>query len=124
MVEQSNQKFVGPGLQVYGLSTPLKSFIGLLFLGGAAVFVTLVGFIEVAAADIFCDDVDWVAIEDGVTDSVGVNEVLRPDTPVKVYRQKFVFCKVKIQSVVSLSTFVPCRVWGKGSPNTWVLLHG
>ena len=39
---------------------------------------------EVVAADIFCDDVDWVDIEDGVSDSVGVNEVLCPDPPVKV----------------------------------------
>ena len=88
MAERSNQKFVGPGLQVYGLSTPLKLFIGLLFLGGASVVVTLVGFIEVVAevvaGDIFCDDVDWVDIEDGVTDSVGVNKVLCPGTPVKV----------------------------------------
>ena len=88
MVERSNQKFVGPGLQVYELTTPLKSFIGILFLNGAAVVVTLVGFIEVVAedvlGDIFCDDVDWVDIEDGVTDSVGVNEVLCPDTPIKV----------------------------------------
>ena len=31
-----------------------------------------------------CDDVGRVDIEDGVTDSVGVSEVLCPDTPVKV----------------------------------------
>ena len=86
MAERSNQKFVGPGLQVYGLSTPLKLFIGLLFLGGASVVVTLVGFIEVVAEVVAadCDDVDWVDIEFGVTDSVGANEVLCPDTPVKV----------------------------------------
>ena len=88
MAERSNQTFVGPGLQVYGLSTPLKLFIDLLFLGGASVVVTLVGFIEVVAevvaADIVCDDVNWVDIEFGVTDSVGANEVLCPDTPVKV----------------------------------------
>ena len=39
---------------------------------------------EVVEVDIFCDDVGRVDIEDGVTDSVGVNEVLCPDTPVKV----------------------------------------
>ena len=62
MVERSNQKFVGPGLQIYRLGTPLKSFIGLLFLGGASVVVTLVGFIEVVAEVVAadCDDVDWV----------------------------------------------------------------
>ena len=39
---------------------------------------------EDVVVDISCDDVDRVDIEDGVTDSVGVNEVLCPDTPVKV----------------------------------------
>ena len=34
--------------------------------------------------DISCDDVDRVHVEDGVTDSVGINEVFCPDTPVKV----------------------------------------
>ena len=53
-------------------------------MGGASVVVTLVGFIEVVAEVVLCDDVDWVDIEDGVTDSVGVIEVFCPDTPVKV----------------------------------------
>ena len=39
---------------------------------------------EVVVVDIPCDDVGRVDIEDWVTDSVGVNEVLCPDTPVKV----------------------------------------
>ena len=39
---------------------------------------------EVVVVDISCDDVGRVDIEDGVTDSVGVSEVLCPDTPVKV----------------------------------------
>ena len=39
---------------------------------------------EDVVVDISCDDVDRVDIEDGVADSVGVNEVLCPDTPVKV----------------------------------------
>ena len=41
--------------------------------------------------DISCDDVDRVHVEvdrvhveDGVSDSVGINEVFCPDTPVKV----------------------------------------
>ena len=51
--------------------------------------VELITSVEAAVAedvvvDISCDDVDRVDIEDGVTDSVGVNEVLCPDTPVKV----------------------------------------
>lgn len=76
----------------------MKSFIGLLFLEGASVVVTLFRFIEVVAevvmADIFCDDVDWVHIEDGVTDSVGVNVVLCTDTPVEVKEDIF-FVKLK-----------------------------
>ena len=39
---------------------------------------------EVVVVDISCDDMGRVDIEDGVTDSVGVSEVLCPDTPVKV----------------------------------------
>ena len=39
---------------------------------------------EVVVVDISCDDVGRVDIEDGVTDSVGVSEVLCPDTPVRV----------------------------------------
>ena len=39
---------------------------------------------EVVVVDISCDDMSRVDIEDGVTDSVGVSEVLCPDTPVKV----------------------------------------
>ena len=39
---------------------------------------------EVVVVDISCDDVGRVDIEDGVSDSVGVSEVLCPDTPVKV----------------------------------------
>ena len=39
---------------------------------------------EAVVVDIFVDDVDRVDIEDGVTDSMGVNEALCPDTPVKV----------------------------------------
>ena len=39
---------------------------------------------EVVVVDISFDDMGRVDIEDGVTDSVGVGEVLCPDTPVKV----------------------------------------
>ena len=39
---------------------------------------------EVVVVDISCDDMGRVDIEDGVTDSVGVSEVLCPDTSVKV----------------------------------------
>ena len=39
---------------------------------------------EVVVVDISCDDMGRVDIEDGVTDSVGVSDVLCPDTPVKV----------------------------------------
>ena len=39
---------------------------------------------EVVVVDISFDDMGRVDIEDGVTDSVGVSEVLCPDTPVKV----------------------------------------
>ena len=39
---------------------------------------------EVVVVDISCDDMGRVDIEDGVIDSVGVSEVLCPDTPVKV----------------------------------------
>ena len=39
---------------------------------------------EVVVVDIACDDMGRVDIEDGVTDSVGVSEVLCPDTPVRV----------------------------------------
>ena len=39
---------------------------------------------EVVVVDISCDDMGRVDIEDGVTDSVGVSEVICPDTPVKV----------------------------------------
>ena len=39
---------------------------------------------EVVVVDISCDDMGRVDTEDGVTDSVGVSEVLCPDTPVKV----------------------------------------
>ena len=38
---------------------------------------------EAVVLDISCDDVGRVDIEDGVTDSVWLNEVLCPYTPVK-----------------------------------------
>ena len=49
--------------------------------------VELITSVEAAVAEVVVVDISCmgrVDIEDGVTDSVGVNEVLCPDTPVKV----------------------------------------
>ena len=49
--------------------------------------VELITSVEAAVAEVVVVDISCVGrvdIEDGVTDSVGVNEVLCPDTPVKV----------------------------------------
>ena len=49
--------------------------------------VELITSVEAAVAEVVVVDISSVGrvdIEDGVTDSVGVNEVLCPDTPVKV----------------------------------------
>ena len=81
------------GASVVVSASVVASLVGFMVVTDASVEgpdgVELITSVEAAVAedvvvDISCDDVGRVDTEDGVTDSIGLNEVLCPDTPVKV----------------------------------------
>jgi len=84
---------VGEGASVVVGASVVASLVGFVVVTDAFVEgpdgVELITSVEAAVAEdvvlyIFCDDVGRVDIEDGVTDTVRVNELLCPDTAVKV----------------------------------------